>query len=80
MASQLSSQAHAQQEREMEEMTDTLKNVCFGYQLSSAVAVAVAAAVALELGGRAHTQDNKEGVNNHRSLYLHMSPDTRDAT
>ena len=84
MASQLSSQAHAQQEREMEEMTDTLKNVCFGYQLSSAVAVvaaaAVAVAVALQSGGRAHIQDNKEGANNHRSHYLHMSPDTRDAT
>ena len=88
MASQLFSQAQAQQEREMEEMTDTLKNVCFGYQLSSAVAVvaaaaaavAVAVAVALQSGGRAHIQDNKEGANNHRSHYLHMSPDTRDAT
>ena len=85
MASLLSSLAHAEQEREMEETTDTLKNACFGYQLSSAVAAAVVVvvvvvAVALESKGGAHILDNKESTNNHRSHYLHMSLDTRDAT
>ena len=73
MASLLSSQAHAQQEREIKETTDTLKNVCCGYQLSSAAAAAVAVAaalavavlVALESGGGAHLLDNKESTNNH---------------